>query len=74
MPNGNHIQSFTSDSRSLGNYSQLLETLYGSLLDDKGFEKFLYEFKDHFNGTSATLMAVQNEPREMRWGWTVGVP
>lgn len=74
MPNSNNVQSFSTAPQSTGNYSQLLETLYGSLLDDKGFEKFLFEFKDHFKGTSATLMAVQKEPREMRWGWTVGVP
>ncbi len=71
MPN---LQDYSTGSQSIGNYSHLLETLYASLLDDKGFEKFLFEFKDHFSSTSATLMAVQKEPREMRWGWTVGVP
>ena len=62
------------DNPSLNKYSVLLETLYGSLWDDAGFDNFLTAFKEHFNSISATLMGVQTNPRQMRYGWTVGVP
>lgn len=37
-------------------------------------EKSLVAFKDYFHSCSATLMALQENPRHMRYGWTVGVP
>ncbi len=63
-----------SNTSLLNEYSGLLETLYGSLMNDNGFEDFLLQFQDHFCCNSATLMAVQTEPRHMRYGWSVGIP
>lgn len=74
MPNATPIQSLSPSTSLVESCNHLLEILYGSLVDDKGFENFLATFKDHFQCTSATLMAVQSEPREMLWGWAVGVP
>lgn len=59
---------------TLGEYSQLLETLYASLMDNKGFDNFLIAFKNHFKCNSATLMSIQNNPRHMRYGWSIGIP
>jgi DNA-binding CsgD family transcriptional regulator len=58
----------------MGQFSQLIETLYASLWDDSGLETSLTHFCEYFGSVSATLMAVQKSPRHMRYGWTVGVP
>ncbi|HEY9034465.1 MAG TPA: helix-turn-helix transcriptional regulator [Pseudomonadales bacterium] len=64
----------TNPIESLTAFSQLLETLYASLWDNQGMEKSLIAFKEYFHSCSATLMALQQNPRHMRYGWTVGVP
>lgn len=68
------LPATTGDISTLGAYSGLLQTLYASLWDDKGMEQSLIAFKEYFNSSSATLMALQQSPRHMRYGWTVGVP
>lgn len=59
---------------ALTNYSQLLEVLYASLWHYQGMEAALRAFQDHFKCCSATLMALQTNPRQVKYGWTIGVP
>ncbi len=66
--------TINGDMPPLGEHSQLLETLYVSLMDNKGFDNFLSAFKKHFNCNSATLMAIKNNPRQIRYGWSIGIP
>ena len=66
--------TITRSESLLGSYSHLIEDLYASLMDNKGFDHFLNSFREHFKCNSATLMAVQNNPRHMRYGWSVGIP
>lgn len=67
-------QPVSPEIARMGAFSRLLEVLYASLWDNKGMEQSLIAFKDYFHSCSATLMALQANPRHMKYGWTVGVP
>ena len=69
------MSASSNASSDLEQYSQLIEVLYASLWDGKGFEDFLYSFAQHFNCCTATLMAVQQFPnRHLSYGWNIGLP
>lgn len=55
-------------------YSHLLEALYASLWQEKGMDESLTALQKYFNCCSATLMALQNQPRQLKYGWAVGTP
>jgi len=63
-----------SEHSMLQPFSQLLETLYASLWQEKGMEESLTALQAYFNCCSATLMAMQGEPRHLKYGWAVGTP
>lgn len=70
-----------SPSPSVGAYndnlkslSQLLETLYASLWQEKGMDASLKALQHYFNCCSASLMALQGQPRQLQYGWAVGTP
>lgn len=52
----------------------LLESFYASLWNHEGFESFLAGLNGHTNSSSAALMVIPRDSRQMHWGWTVGIP
>src|SRR5690554_2338851 len=59
---------------NLKSFSQLLETLYASLWQEKGMDASLKALQHYFNCCSASLMALQDQPRQIKYGWAVGTP
>lgn len=55
-------------------FNSLIECLYASLWDHQGMETSLHALRAYFKSCSATLMALQQKPRHMKYGWTIGVP
>lgn len=58
----------------LSSFSHLLESLYAALWSPEGMDAALETLKDYFNCCSATLVCLQNQPRQLVYGWSVGIP
>lgn len=58
----------------LNRFSQLLERVYSSLWSPDGMDGALMALKDYFHCCSATLVSIQNNPRQIIYGWSVGIP
>lgn len=58
----------------LNHFSQLLEKVYAALWSSEGMDGALKALKKYFNCCSATLVCMQKEPRQIVYGWSVGIP
>lgn len=62
------------NNAQLTSFSHLLESVYAALWSPEGMDGALIALKDYFNCCSATLVALQNSPRQINYGWSVGIP
>ncbi len=60
-------------TRSIVEYSALLQALYGCLCDASGFESFLAHLQRYFHCNAANLIGLNINPRLMTFGWSSGV-
>lgn len=70
----NIIVMSLSQSSHFGHFSRLLENLYAALWSPEGMDAALKTLKDYFECCSATLVCLQNQPRQLIYGWSVGIP